>query len=145
MSTNAIENVQAAEAAAPVNTSGPLPLAVNTLAYIPSEHRWRYDRTMEGGFRLGVLNLGDNTHLTTYAQEIKNGAIVVLPEGEDRRWLAEQERIRREQRAAVQAELKRLEDERHAKRVAAMEKQIADERAASERRLEQLRRANRPF
>lgn len=60
-------DVLAAEKAAPVDQSGPLPLTVATLQFIPAEKRAQYKRSMDGSFRLAYVTSDDVDTITAHA------------------------------------------------------------------------------
>ncbi|HZL28071.1 MAG TPA: hypothetical protein VFC39_16220 [Acidobacteriaceae bacterium] len=70
------------EAEAPLDQSGPLPLAVPTLAFIPEDRRKCYARTMDGTFKLAFLNRDDKESVAAYAENIASRKLPVFSPGE---------------------------------------------------------------
>ena len=69
-STPTPAELAAAEAAAPLDTSGPLPRVVATLKYIPNERRHHYKKMMDDSFQLAYIWRGDTASRAVYNSEI---------------------------------------------------------------------------
>jgi hypothetical protein len=99
------DNFKSAEQNAPIDTRGPLPFQLPTLAYVPPEKRGQYTRTMDGSFRLSWITAGDNENMTHHVEAIAKGLVNVLPAGETPQSMAERDRVRAEMRAIFEREL----------------------------------------
>jgi len=119
--------VQAIEAAAVVDTSGPLPLTVPTLAYIPAERRQNYKRLMDGSFALRFISRDDEESLTAYQENIASGKLPVLMPGETPETVAERGKVSALRAQAVLDQANREEaTEREARRNAAHAAQVGE-------------------
>lgn len=127
MRTN-YDDYKAAEAAAPVDTTGTLPLAVRTLQYIPAADRWLYNITMSGDFRLARLPLDHPSYLA-YVDAIGKGEVQALPKGATPETLAEREREEKEKADLI------------AKEIAAATRRGEEQQAAQRREAEAKKRA----
>lgn len=99
--TDIEQDVAAAEAAAPIDTTGPLPRTVSTLAYVPKERRPAYARGMDGTFTLRHIYRDDVASLTAYEKDIAAGKLPVYEPGDT-------PEARAERRAAADAKVQAI-------------------------------------
>ncbi len=65
----------------PVATTGPLPLEVETLDYIPMARRHQYERGMDGKLRLGWVSVDDDTNFQAHLNAIASGKVRAIAPG----------------------------------------------------------------
>lgn len=137
---------KAAEAQAPINQNGPLPLDVNTLQFIPAERRGQYERTMTGSFRLAYVHVGDEVNRKAHDTDLLDGKLKMLPDGETPETQLEAARVAEQMQQSFIDELARLEavdaDERKAALVAEQDRrraEVAAEFAEQDARAERRR------
>jgi hypothetical protein len=123
----------------PVDTTGPLPLVVDSLEFIPPAQRDKYLRTMDGKFKLDYLNEDDP--LNDYIEAIGSGKVRVLSPGMNRAGEAAAQRQQDEVLAAFQAEKARLEKADEDAKLARFQAVEAKRRAQFEAEAERRRRS----
>jgi hypothetical protein len=129
---------RAVEDAAPVDASGPMPLTVTTLEFIPEERRQQYVRRMDGTFQLAWINADDSNSHTAYLDMVAAGKLQVVPEGMTPAELEQRERERKEGEAEALRYLNEMQAAADAKREAELrakeDAKLAEIRAEQERR-----------
>jgi hypothetical protein len=124
-----------AEARAPLDTTGPLPLHVATLQYLEPDVRPQYVRTRAGDFRLAWIVAGDTaTHAAAMA-EIAAGRIAVYQPGDSPSAAAERAAERAQMDAAALGFIADAERQDAAARRAKHEARAAGLRADLEKAL----------
>jgi hypothetical protein len=119
------------DAAAPLDTTGPLPLSVTTLEFIPAHCRQQYHRQMDGSFRLVYVNEADSASFAAHLNEVTSGALKVFLKGTSPASVEAEAQAQEAMQKEVLAETDRL-----------TAKAIADRQAVLDARAESVRRTN---
>jgi len=126
----AAEQNELSAALAPL--TGPLPLTVSTLRYLPVDAQSQYERSPDGSFRLAWLRSNDVASQAAHASLVSEGRFKFLAEGEtpaSRRAAAERATAMNQRALAVLAGLEKTESDA---KLARADARFAKERAAFE-------------
>lgn len=128
----------------PVDETGPLPIEVASLEFIPKARREFYSRTMAGGFRLTAITADDVASRDAHLDLISAGKLKIFAAGTTRESLAEAEREAAASKKFFEDALARMDAEDETTAKAAFEKKKAAAIAKLEAAWERQRRGS-PF
>lgn len=100
-----------------------LPRHVPQLDNIPTDNRSLYVPALAGGYRLAFIRPGSPEYLE-YLPDVASGRLAIYDDGAT----SEADRKQAEATAAFNRELKRLEDDQEARRIAKIDADLATER-----------------